>query len=335
MELYELSGAAAAAAIRSGETTSEELVQACLERIAALEGEIGAWEYLEPALALRQAREADRLRRSGRPTGPLHGVPVGIKDIFDTGDMPTTDGTVLHAGRTPGEDATAVARLREAGAVIMGKTVTAELAFLHPGRTRNPHDPTRTPGGSSSGSAAAVAAAMVPLAIGTQTNGSVIRPAAYCGVCGYKPTRGLISRHRVLRLSRTLDQVGVFGRTPEDLALIAEAMSGCDEQDPDMRPRARPALVEGVAEAPPVPPRLAFVKTPAWNQADQDLQAAFAELTGFLGDRVEELDLDGLLTGVYDQHRAIMEAEMAWNLRRDYARGAEAMSRELRGQIEA
>ena len=164
MNLFEMSAAEAAAAIQSGETTSEELVQACLDHTATLEDAVGAWAHLDPEYALQQV-EADLHRRSGMSVGPLQGVPVGVKDIFDTRDMPTEDGTVLHAGRTPAYDATAVALLREAGAVIMGKTVTTELAVYAPGKTRNPHDPSRTPGGSSSGSAAAVAAQMVPLAI--------------------------------------------------------------------------------------------------------------------------------------------------------------------------
>src|SRR6185436_2432385 len=147
--------------------------------------------------ALAQARAADERKRSGEPIGPLHGVPVGVKDIFDTADMPTENGTVLHQGRTPRADAAAVRSLRAAGAVILGKTVTTECAYFSPGKTRNPHDPEHTPGGSSSGSAAAVAASMVPLALGSQTNGSVIRPAAICGVYGYKPTHGLIPRSGV------------------------------------------------------------------------------------------------------------------------------------------
>jgi Asp-tRNA(Asn)/Glu-tRNA(Gln) amidotransferase A subunit family amidase len=206
MDLVHITASQAAEAIRAGKMTSEELVGACLDHIAAIEDRIGAWAHLDPDLALQQARDADLARQEGRALGPLHGVPVGVKDIFETTDMPTEDGTVLHAGRHPGQDATAVALLREAGAVIMGKTVTNELAVYAPGKTRNPHDPERTPGGSSSGSAAAVAACMVPLAVGTQTNGSIIRPASYCGVVGYKPTHGLISRHGVLQQSRLLDQ---------------------------------------------------------------------------------------------------------------------------------
>jgi Asp-tRNA(Asn)/Glu-tRNA(Gln) amidotransferase A subunit family amidase len=248
--------------------------------------------------------------------------------------MPTEDGTVLHAGRTPAYDATAVARLREAGAVIMGKTVTTELAVYAPGKTRNPHDPSRTPGGSSSGSAAAVAAHMVPLAIGTQTNGSVIRPASYCGVYGYKPSHGLISRYRVLQQSRVLDQVGVFGRSVGDVALLAQQLMGFDERDPDMQPRSRPNLLGRVAEEPPVTPRLAFVKTPAWDQADEDVQDAFAELTEFLGDEVEELDLSDLLENAVNWHRTIMEADLARSFQREYERGKQKLSTALREMIE-
>jgi Asp-tRNA(Asn)/Glu-tRNA(Gln) amidotransferase A subunit family amidase len=268
------------------------------------------------------------------PTGPLHGVPVGIKDIFDTKDMPTEDGTPLHRGRTPAYDAAAVSRLREAGAIIMGKTVTTELAVYSPGKTRNPHDPERSPGGSSSGSAAAVAAGMVPLAIGTQTNGSIIRPAAYCGVYGYKPSHGMISRHRVLRLSRRLDHVGVFGRSVEDVALIAQQMMGYDERDPDMRIRPRPDLVTLASEAPPTPPKLAFIRTSAWDEADTEVKQGFDELIDFLGDRVSEVELPELFSRAYEWHRCMMEADLATNLWREYSRGASALSGELARMIE-
>ena len=241
-----------------------------MPEIEALEDTVRAWTFFDPAHALHQAHEADRLHRANAPLGPLHGVPVGIKDIFDTSDMPTENGTVLHAGRTPVEDAAAVALLRAAGAVIMGKTVTTELAVYSPGKTRNPHDPSHTPGGSSSGSAAAVAAEMVPLAIGSQTNGSVIRPAAYCGVYGYKPTHGLVSLYGALAQSVPLDTIGVFARNIEDLALITEQLMVYDGRDPNQRPRARAALVDTAAQQPPVPPRIAFVKTPIWPKADAE-----------------------------------------------------------------
>lgn len=333
-DLFQLSAAQAAAAIRNGECTSEELVQSCIERIQSLEDTVGAWTHFDPEHALVQARQADEHRQSGASLGPLHGVPVGVKDIFDTHDMPTEYGTVLHTGHTPAEDATAVAQLRQAGAIIMGKTVTTELAVLAPGKTTNPHDPARTPGGSSSGSAAAVAAGMVPLAIGSQTNGSTIRPASYCGVFGFKPSHGLISRHRMLKESQLLDHVGVFGRSVEDVGLIAEQMMGYDNQDPDLKPRARPAILETLNSEPPMPPRLAFVKTPMWDQADEDVQGAFEELAEHLGERVDVIELGETYLEALDWHRAIMETDLALNFESQYQHGKEQLSDVLREMIE-
>src|SRR6266581_1979245 len=216
----------AARMIQEGVVTSVQLVAACLARVREVDAAVQAWAFLDPEHALAQARAADERKRSGEPIGPLHGVPVGLKDIIDTADMPTENGTVLHKGRAPRSDAAVVASLRAAGAVILGKTVTTECAYFSPGKTRNPHHPEHTPGGSSSGSAAAVSAAMVPLALGSQTNGSTIRPAAFCGVYGFKPTHGLIPRTGVLQLSRTLDHLGLFARTIDDIALLAEEVAG-------------------------------------------------------------------------------------------------------------
>ena len=328
-----LSASDGARAIREGSISTEQLVEACLGRIHAAEPEVQAWQFLDPEHALAQARARNLDRMEGRPTGPLHGVPVGIKDIIDTADMPTEDGTVLHAGRTPDRDATVVSMLRAAGAVIMGKTVTTECATYTPGKTRNPHNPEHTPGGSSSGSAAAVAAGMVPLAIGSQTNGSVIRPAAYCGVFGFKPTHGLISRHGILKLSRTLDQVGMFARTLEDIALLAEQLTGYDERDPDTRPRARIPFVQTAAEEPPLAPRFAFVKTPLWERVEDETREAFVELAGMLGDQCEEYELPESLRGAWDWHRDIMEAEMAANLDLEWEKGRDRLSESLRGQL--
>ncbi len=331
--LHSLSASDAARVIRDGLIRSEQLVEACLARIRETDAQVQAWAFLDPDHALAQARAADAWRLEGRPIGPLHGVPVGIKDIIDTADMPTECGSVLYAGRTPSRDAVVVAMLRAAGAVVMGKTVTTEFATYTPGKTRNPHDSERTPGGSSSGSAAAVAAGMVPLAIGTQTNGSVIRPAAFCGVLGFKPTHGLIPRHGILRLSGTLDHVGLFARTVHDLALLAEQLVGYDERDPDTRPRARIPFAEVAAEEPPLPPMFAFVKTPYWERADEETKVAFAELTEHLGDRVEEIDLVPLAEA-WEWHRTIMEAEMARNLEREWKEGRDHLSVSLRAQIE-
>src|SRR3989442_3945164 len=269
----------AARMVREGAVTSVELVQACLARVREIDGQVQAWTFLDPEHALAQARAADELRMSGQPIGALHGVPVGLKDIIDTADMPTENGSVLHAGRTPARDAAVGTMLRGAGAVIMGKRVTTEFAGAAPNKTRNPYDPAHTPGGSSSGSAAAVAAGMVPLALGSQTGGSTIRPASFCGVYGFKPTHGLIPRHGMFMISRTLDHVGLFARTIEDIALLASLLVGYDERDPDTRPRARIPFVEVAAEEPPLPPVFAFVKTARWDPVAGDAREAFAELT--------------------------------------------------------
>ena len=334
MELALIGAAEAAEQIRSGLISSEDLAAACLEQIGRLDEQLGAWAFIDPDLALEQARKADSALRAGQQSGPLHGVPVGIKDIIDTKDMPTEDGTILHRGRQPQQDATVVTKLREAGAVIMGKTVTTELAVYAPGKTKNPHDLNRTPGGSSSGSAAAVAAGMIPLALGTQTNGSVIRPASFCGVYGYKPTFGLISRHLILQQSRPLDHVGVFARSVEDIALVTEAIIGYDSPDPDTRlqPKAQMVAIQG--EEPPVEPRLAFVKSPVWDQAAEETQAAFVELTEELGDRAEEVELPEYMGDVHDQHRLVMEADLARSFEREYREGKDQLSEILKQMIE-
>ena len=333
-EILHSSAVDAAEAIRSGRIDAVDVIKAYLDRTAEVEDIVQAWAHLDPERALAQAEEADQARREGKTLGPLHGVPVGVKDIFDTQDYPTEDGTVLHAGRAPHTDAAAVSRLRAAGAVIMGKTVTTELAVYSPGKTRNPHDPARTPGGSSSGSAAAVASYMTPLCLGTQTNGSVIRPAAYCGVFGFKPTFGLISRHRILQQSRPLDQVGVFARGIEDVALLAESLIGFDEQDPDTRPIAKPALLATAREEPPLTPQLAFVRTPAWNQAEDTTHEAFAEIVEHLGGAVEEVDLPQQFNDAVALHRTIMEADLARSFEQEYARGRDRLSSVLREMIE-
>ncbi len=332
--LHWLSASDAARLIREGVISSEQLVEACLARVRETDAQVQAWAFLDPDHALTQARSADEFRLSGQPIGLLHGVPVGIKDIFDTADMPTENGSVLHAGRTPSRDASVVAMLRGAGAVLLGKTVTTEFATRAAGKTRNPHNPAHTPGGSSSGSAAAVAAGMVPLALGSQTNGSTIRPASFCGVYGFKPTHGLIPRHGMLRLSRTLDHVGLFARAVEDLALLAGQLAGYDEGDPDTRPRARIPFAEVAAEEPPLPPMFAFVKTPHWAGAEEETKEAFAELIEHLGDRVEEVELFPSAAEAWEWHRTIMEAEMAANLERQWEQGRDSLSESLRAQLE-
>ncbi len=262
--------------LADGTLTAEDLVRACLDQIAAREPLVQAWAWIDPDYALQQARALDAHRASGKALGRLHGLPVGLKDVIDTAGIPTENGTPIHAGRVPDQDAWIVARLRAEGAIIMGKTVTTEVAYLHPNKTRNPHNPEHTPGGSSSGSAAAVAACMVPLAIGTQTGGSVIRPASYNGVVGFKPTFGMIPRPGVLLQSHTLDTLGVFAQSVADCALLAEVLAGFDPADDATRPSPAPRLSQAVTTPPPAAPRFALLRLPGWDAADADMTAAIA-----------------------------------------------------------
>jgi len=218
-ELIDLGAREAAQAIREGRLSPVALVEACLARIKALDGELRAWVHLDEAGALARAREREAQARAKRFAGPLHGVPVGIKDIIDVAGMPTTAGARAWVHRRPATDATCVARLRAAGAIVLGKTVTTEFAFRDPSPTRNPWNRGHTPGGSSAGSGASVGSRMVPLALGSQTVGSVLRPAADCGVVGFKGTHGLVPADGVVPLAWSLDHVGVFARAVEDVAL--------------------------------------------------------------------------------------------------------------------
>lgn len=336
-DAHNLGAAEAFQYIEDGQLTSEELVRSCLDRIVDVDDNIEAWAHLDPDLALGQARDRDARRKLGYPLAPLHGIPVGIKDIIDSTGLPCELGTEIHAGRKPDADATIVALLREAGAVIMGKTVTTELALLTPGKTRNPHNPEHTPGGSSSGSAAAVAAGMVPLAIGTQTNGSMIRPASYCGVFGFKPSYGRVSRHGVLQQSHVLDTVGVYARSLDDIALIADVLMTYDTRDPDMQPVARPQIARVMAEDPPMPPRLAFIRTPAWEKADASTRDAMRELIDHLNEDRETVDLLELperFNDVYDVHRRIMLSDLAKSFGREYTDSKDKLSQLLCDMIE-
>lgn len=319
--------------LASGALRAVELVEACLHRIEAREPEVQAWTWLDGDHALEQARRLDQWRQSGRPVGPLHGLPVGLKDIIDTKGIPTENGTPIDAGRVPSEDAWIVARLKAAGAIILGKTVTTECAFMHPGKTRNPHQPEHTPGGSSQGSAAAVAAGMVPLAIGTQTGGSIIRPAAFCGVVGLKPSFGLVPRTGVLTQSPFLDTLGVFARSVEDCALLAEVLAGHDPADPATEAVPMPRLLSVAQSKAPVPPMFAFLRPPGWELAEGETRAALEELANVLGEQCFEVPFGG-----FDEVAAIRQrinfAEMAkcyYGLER---RGRAQMSDVLRSAID-
>ena len=320
--LCRLGAAEAARRIAAGDLTSEALVAACLERIAAREETVRAWAHLDPAAALAQARDRDAARA---PRGPLHGVPVGVKDIVDTADLPTECGTQVHAGRRPPRDAACVARLRAAGAVVLGKTVTTELAYFSPGRTRNPADPTRTPGGSSSGSAAAVADAMVPAALGSQTAGSVIRPAAFCGTLGFKPTRGRVDLTGVKPLSAGLDTLGWFAREPEDLGLLGAVLA-------DDWPAA-PA--PGGADARP--PAFAFTRTPWWERADDAGRRAVesaAERLADAGAPLRELELPERFAALPEAQDALMAFDVARSLAWEYEQHGGELSDVLRAFVE-
>jgi Asp-tRNA(Asn)/Glu-tRNA(Gln) amidotransferase A subunit family amidase len=333
-DLADLTAIQARELIARGELTPVTLVEACLARIQARDGDIEAWAFLDPDLARRQAERADQHRRSGKPLGPLHGIPVGVKDIIDTADMPTENGTPIDAGRRPRTDANVVSRLRAAGAIVLGKSVTTELAYFTPGKTRNPHDPGRTPGGSSQGSAAAVAAGMVPLAVGTQTAGSVIRPASFCGIVGFKPTFGLIGRSGMLVQSPPLDTVGVFARTVEDAALIADALAGYDTGDSDSLLAAPPQVFDLARSEPPVKPMIALVRQPAWPEAEPTTREAFAELVSALGDRCTVVDVPGTFEEAAEAHRTVMRVGFARHLRRYYEHARDQLSPAILEAIE-
>jgi Asp-tRNA(Asn)/Glu-tRNA(Gln) amidotransferase A subunit family amidase len=284
-----LSAHQAAREIAAGQLRAEALMTACLERIAAREPEIGAWQYLDPEAALEAARRCD----ASAPSGPLHGIPIAVKDLIDTADMPTGYGSAIYARHRPGADAACVALARAAGAIVMGKTVTTEFACFTPGKTANPRNPAHTPGGSSSGSAAAVADRMAPLAFGTQTAGSVIRPAAFCGVVGYKPSFGTIPRAGVKMLCDSLDTVGTMARNVADAAFFAGVVAG----RPELRNIAPPEA----------PPRFGLYRTPMWDEAEPEAAAALDHARAALeraGARVEEI-------AVPQEHRRLTEAQQS------------------------
>ena len=317
-ELHRLSATEARARMRAGSLTAEAYLQACLERIRAREPEVRAWVHLEADKALAQARALDKSRSDAL----LAGIPLGVKDVIDTGDMPTQYNSPFYAGFRPRVDAACVALARHAGAIVLGKTVTTEFASRIPGPTRNPHNPAHTPGGSSSGSAAAVADGMVPLALGTQTGGSVIRPAAYCGVVGYKPTFGTINCAGMKHLSESLDTIGVLARTVEDCALAVHALSG--RALPDFSAAARA-------------PRLALCRTSRRDKASPETLALLertAELLAREGARVIERDLPPDFDRLYDEQRIISDFDMARGLLPEWCENPAALSDHMRAQVE-
>jgi Asp-tRNA(Asn)/Glu-tRNA(Gln) amidotransferase A subunit family amidase len=305
-----------------GDVTAVAVAEACIDRIKAREGVVQAWAWFDADAALAQAKALDDKRASGAALGPLHGLPVGVKDIIDTAGIPTENGCPVDAGRVPAKDAEVVARLKAAGGVMFGKTVTTELAFLNPNKTRNPHNPEHTPGGSSSGSAAAVADGMIPLAIGTQTGGSVIRPAAFCGVTGFKPSFNAIPRDGVLMQSHSLDTLGVFARDPGGAALLADVL-------------ATRSMGEATQKAPNASPTLGLVTLPGTETADPEMLDLFKRFCGGLDATVIQLELPAHLTDAAAQRAVLNTAEMAHYYAPYLDRGAASLGAITRSTIEA
>ena len=305
-------------ATTAGEITCEAVTRACLDRIAAREGVIHAWASIDPELALAQARALDR----GTERGPLHGVPVGVKDIIDTFDQPTEMGSPIYRGHRPAADAACVALVRAAGAVILGKTVTCEFAGMQPGITTNPHDPERTPGGSSSGSGAAVADRMVPVAFGTQTGGSVLRPAAYCGVFGFKPTFGAFNRRGVFPAAESLDTLGLIARSFDDVELVSDVL--------ELRPSSKPAPLNR-------PPRIGLCRTPLWATAQPETAAAVEDAAARLGKAgadIREIVLPEEFSGLRNAAReTINNYERAAAMAHEWNTNREQISERLRKRI--
>lgn len=318
--LNRLGATSAARKLATREITAEALLADCIERIRERDPDIRAWTFLDTDAAMRRARALD----ARAPTGLLHGLPIAVKDLFDTVDMPTAYGSPIYANHRPAADAACVALARAAGAIVLGKTVTTEFATFHPGPTRNPRNVQHTPGGSSSGSAAAVADWMVPLAFGTQTAGSIVRPAAYCGVVGYKPTFGLVNRVGVRMIADTLDTIGALGRTVPDVALLVAALTD------------RPELM---LDAPRIaPPRIGLCRTYEWNRAQPETAAMFEDAEQRLQDAgadVRAVTLPQPFAGLAEAQITIMVYEVAKSLSYENLTHRDELSADMTRMIDA
>ena len=317
-ELNSLSATAIATGVADGTFTAEAVTAACLDHIAVREEAVGAWEFLDPELALTQARGVD----AAEVKGPLAGVPVGVKDIIDTHDMPTGMGSPIYDGHRPSADASCVAQMRAAGAVILGKTVTCEFAGLTPRKTTNPHDPTRTPGGSSSGSAAAVADEMIPLAFGTQTGGSVLRPSSYCGIIGYKPSFDTFSLTGIYPAAESLDTLGLHARSLDDIELASAALL------------RRPFAPIGELKKPPV---VGLCKTPMWDQAQPETREAVEAAAAAMqaaGAMVRDFELPEEFEWLGELRGMINGWERADVMADEWARNRVALSEQMQATIQ-
>jgi Asp-tRNA(Asn)/Glu-tRNA(Gln) amidotransferase A subunit family amidase len=320
--------------LKEGQISSVEVCKAYIERITKFEKDVKAWSFFDKKTLLEKAEEADEYRKSGKPLGSLHGLPVAVKDIFGTIDMPTECGTVFRKKISASQDSEVVNLLKNAGAIIMGKTVTAELAYIHPGKTTNPHDYTRTPGGSSSGSAAVIAAQMAPLSIGSQTGGSIIRPASYCGVVGYKPSYGLISRSGALKTSEKLDTVGVFGKSVESVALLAKALIKKDLHDSATIHFAADDMLKASKKKPLFEPKFIFYKTDKWKNIHKDSRDAFEFFIKKFKKNIEVFDTPSYFKDIPKQHQIIHETDLANNFQIYYKKDKKKLSKEMRDAIE-
>ena len=333
MDVYNLSVKQLAEKIKATQLSSVDLCKAYIDRIKKFEKDIHAWAHFDEKLLLEKAEESDNYRRSGKPLGSLHGIPVALKDIVGTLDMPTECGTVLRKGMSASQDAEIVDLLKSEGAIIMGKTATSELAYFGPAKTKNPHDYSRTPGGSSSGSAAVIAAHMAPLSVGSQTGGSVIRPASYCGVVGYKPSFGLISRNGVLKTSENLDHVGVFGKSVEDVAMLARVLIKKDSYDKATIHYSTDSMLEECNKGPLYDPKFIFYKTESWKKIDKKSRDAFEFFIKSFKKNIEVFDTPSYFKDVKKYHQIVHETDMANNFQDYYKKSKNKLSKEMQAAI--
>ena len=333
IDIFSLKAEELALKIKDSQLTSVEICEKYIERINKFEKDVKAWAHFDKKLLLEKAVEADEYRRSGKPLGPLHGVPVAVKDIVGTLDMPTECGTVIRKGKSYSQNAEIVDLLLAAGAIVMGKTATAELAYLGPPKTTNPHDHSRTPGGSSSGSAAAVASFMAPLSIGSQTGGSIIRPASYCGVVGYKPTYGLISRNGVLKTSEKLDHIGVFGRSVEDVALLSKVLIKKDNFDSATVHYSAENMLEKTKKGPLFEPKFIFYKTDYWKNIEKKSREAFEYFIKSFKKNIEVFDNPSYFKDIHKYHQIMYETDLANNFGLYYKKYKKKLSKPMQDAI--
>ena len=332
-DIFSLSLEELAEKIKSGQLTSVEACQTYIERIKKFDKDIKAWAHFERKVLLEKAAESDEHRKAGKPTGLLHGVPIAVKDIIGTVDMPTECGTVIRKGKSYSQNAEIIDLLHSSGAIVMGKTATSELAYLSPPSTTNPHDKNRTPGGSSSGSAASVASFMAPASIGSQTGGSIIRPASYCGVVGYKPTYGLISRNGVLRTSYNLDQVGMFGRKVEDVAMLAKVLIKKDKYDPATIHYSTENILTETKKGPIFEPKFIFYKTDYWKIIDKKSREAFEYFIKSFKKNIEIFDTPSYFKDIHKYHQIIHETDLANNFSVYYQKFKKKLSKYMQDAI--